>query len=96
MLRFMIYFVLLILFTIFLWSNMDNKASFTLLGREVFRDVPVLIIILASMFLGMLLTLPFQFFSRRRLARKLKHPAQPAAKTPAGKRPDSVQPPAGG
>lgn len=96
MLRFMIYFVLLILFTIFLWSNMDNKASFTLLGREVFQDVPVLIIILASMFLGMLLTLPFQFFSRRRLARRLKRPAQPTATIPAVKRPDSVPPPAGG
>jgi uncharacterized integral membrane protein len=91
MLRFLVYFVLLILFTIFLWSNMDNKASLTLLGKDIFQDVPVLIIILASMFLGMLLMLPFQFFSRLRLSRRFK-----SAAASAPKKPDRAEPPAAG
>ena len=72
MTRFLIYFVLIILLTIFLWGNMDNKASLNIMGSEIFQNVPVLIIILSSMFIGMVMMLPFMYLNKMRNSKKLK------------------------
>lgn len=70
MVRMLVYFGLVILLMIFLWGNMDNKASLNILGSVVFKDVPVLIIILTSMLAGMVLMLPFLYLGKMRAVRR--------------------------
>jgi len=96
MVRFLAYFVVVILLMIFLWGNMGNKASLNLVGSVVFKDVPVLIIILSSMLVGMLIMLPVMYLNRLRAVRKSrKKEAAVSAKkgkaAPAGAPPISAE-----
>ena len=80
MVRMLVYLGLAILLMIFLWGNMDNKASLNLMGAVVFKDVPVLIIILSSMLAGMILMLPFLYLGKARAVRRERARLNPKEK----------------
>jgi len=65
-----------------MWENLENKATVQLFGEQIFKDVPVLLIILTSMLLGMLLMIPISWFRHYRTDKKKKNETSPDSELP--------------
>jgi len=62
----------LILFTITMSENIDNKATVEFLGAVVFDNSPVLIIVLSSFLLGVIVSFPLMWFKSSKMKSKEK------------------------
>ncbi len=64
MVKFVISLAVLTGFTFIMWENLEEKASVYFLGKTVFENVPILLIIMTSMLAGMLLMFPLMWINR--------------------------------
>ena len=64
MVKLVIFLAALTGFAFVMWENLEEKASVFFLGKTLFENVPVLLIILISMLAGMLLLFPLIWLNK--------------------------------
>ncbi len=62
----------LILFTITMSENIDNKATVKFLGLVVFDKAPVLVVVLVAFLLGIVVAFPLMWFKSSKTKSKAK------------------------
>lgn len=70
--KLLLFVVFLIVFTITMSENIDNKATVKFFGQVVFDNAPVLVIVLSSFLLGILVAFPLMWFKSSKVKSKEK------------------------
>ena len=86
-----LFFVVLIAFTVVMWENAYHYTTLQLFGLKI-EKLPVLLLVLSSILFGMLIMVPFMWFGKWRTRLKVKKQMAPKPeKIKNTKEPDPAQ-----